>query len=207
VILECYVCEAKVDAKLIAEHVCDDDPGPFHSYLLECPQCHTTLLGGQAFFEDAPTRVWPLPDEYLSHHIPRVIRDSLDEARRCFKAKAYNACTVMAGRALEGICRHFGAKKVFLGPGIRQLREQEVIDARLARWAEELQKARNLGAHASGEKVLKDDAKDLLEFVGTICEYVFVLSKKFDEYMARRPKADSKSFPQVEPELPASEDV
>jgi len=40
---------------------------------------------------------------------------------------------------------------------IRQLREKGVIDARLAKWAEELQHARNLSAQASGERVSKQD--------------------------------------------------
>ena len=48
-IIECHICEAMVDAKPIAEHKCcdADDPAEFHSHLLECPQCHTTLLGGR----------------------------------------------------------------------------------------------------------------------------------------------------------------
>jgi hypothetical protein len=188
-ILECHQCEAKVDAKLIAQHDCNDehDPDTFHTYLLECPNCKTTLVGGQyAFEEDELTRLWPAPEKYVSYQIPEIIKTSIEEAQICFKSGAYNACTVMAGRALEGVCRHFGTEKTYLGPGIRQLREKGVIDARLAKWAEELQRARNLSAHASGERVSKQDARDLLEFVNTICEYVFVLTKKFDEYMTRR---------------------
>src|SRR5262249_34892443 len=103
------------------------------------------------------------------------------------------ACTVMSGRALEGICRHFGTQKVNLGPGIKQLREKGIIDTRLGTWAEELQKARNLSAHASDEKVTKEDAQDLLDFVEAICEYVFVLTAKFDSYMARRKKPNGHS--------------
>ena len=183
-----------VDAKVLADHSAmdDDDPGPFNAFLLECPQCRTTLLGGRYEIEDHGdplSRLWPVPSRWLSHEIPEITRNSLEEARLCFQAHAYNACTVMAGRALEGVCRHFGAEKTNLGPGIKALREQGIIDARLGKWAEELQKARNLSAHASGEKVTKDDARDLLDFLEAICEYVFVLSAKFEQYMARRTKA------------------
>jgi Domain of unknown function (DUF4145) len=199
-IIECHICEAMVDAKLIAEHKsCDaDDPAEFYSHLLECPQCHTTLLGGRYEFEDPGdplTRMWPQPIRHLSISIPLATRNSLEEARLCFKARAYSACTVMSGRALEGICRHFGTQKVNLGPGIKQLREKGIIDARLGTWAEELQKARNLSAHASEEKVTKEDAQDLLDFVEAICEYVFVLTAKFDSYMARRKKPNGHSPP------------
>lgn len=197
-IIECHICEAMVDAKCIGQHNCRDadDPDDFYSYLLECPQCRTTLLGGRYAFEnlgDSLIRLWPKPLRHFSTAIPNIIRNSLEEARMCFKVRAYNACTVMCGRALEGICRHFGAEKVNLGPGIKQLREKGIIDARLGTWAEELQKARNLSAHASGEKVSKKDAQDLLDFVEAIGEYVFVLTAKFDNYMARRKRPGGES--------------
>jgi hypothetical protein len=73
-----------------------------------------------------------------------------------------------------------------LAPGIKELHAKGVIDARLAAWAEALQKARNLSAHASGEKVSKQDAQDLLDFASAICEYVFVLTRQFEAYMKRQ---------------------
>ncbi len=188
-ILECNQCAATVDAKIIGKHESRDegDPDVFHSYLLECPSCRTTLLGGQYSFEEGPlTRLWPAPQKYLSRDIPDIVRNSLDEAYTCFKAGAFNACTVMAGRALEGIVRHFGTGKSYLGPGIKELHSQGIIDARLAAWAGALQKARNLSAHASGERVSRQDAQDLLDFVAAICEYVFVLTLKFESYMKRQ---------------------
>lgn len=137
-IVECYRCEAKVDAKAIATHTSEDedDPAPFHASLLECPNCHNTLVGGRWDFQVEPlTRLWPVPQKYVPHQIPEIIRHSLEEAETCFKAGAYNASTVMAGRALEGVCRHFGTAKTYLGPGIRELHKKGVIDARLALWA------------------------------------------------------------------------
>ena len=191
-IVECHVCEARVDAKVIAQHRSQDpnDPVEFYAALLECPQCKTTLLGGGYIdLDELPSRLWPFPEKYLSREIPEIIRGSLEEARRCFKAGAHSACAVMAGRALEGLCRHFGTAKTYLGPGIKELHDREIIDARLFAWAQELQKARNLSAHASGQRVSKEDARDLLDFVEAIGDYVFVLTTKFDAYMARRAKA------------------
>ena len=189
-IVECHQCEASVDGKVIGTHkACDEgDPDDFETYLLECPRCSTTLIGGQYGFETGPvTRLWPQPQKYLSPHIPEIVRNSLDEAQTCFKAGAFSASTVMAGRALEGVVRHFGGgEKSYLGPGIKELHSKGVIDARLAAWAGALQKARNLSAHASGERVSKADAQDLLDFVSAICEYVFVLTQKFEGYMKRQ---------------------
>lgn len=55
-IIECYQCQASVDAKVVGEHQARDeeDPDVFNSYLLECPRCRTTLLGGQYVFESSP---------------------------------------------------------------------------------------------------------------------------------------------------------
>ena len=191
-IVECHVCEAKVDGKVIATHSAQDpeDPGEFRVALLECPQCKMTLLGGlYVGLDDQPSRMWPFPEKYLSRDIPDIVRGSLEEARVCFKAGAYSACAVMAGRALEGLCRHFGTAKTYIGPGIKELRDRGVIDSRLFTWAQELQKARNLSAHASDEKVSKEDARDLLDFLEAIAEYVFVMTRKFETYIARRAKA------------------
>ncbi|HSY50636.1 MAG TPA: DUF4145 domain-containing protein [Thermoanaerobaculia bacterium] len=190
-IIECHACEARVDAKVVGESRSQDEgEPPWTTYLLTCPGCGCSLVGGWYDGEEGLLpRLWPKMESHLDRLIPEEIRNSLAEATICFKAKAYNASTVMAGRALEGVCRHFGTEKIYLGPGIQQLREKEVIDARLARWAGELQKARNLSAHASGEKVSRQDAQDLLDFVRAICEYVFVLTRKYDNYMSRKTKA------------------
>lgn len=194
-IIECYACEARVDAKVIGENSSQDEgEPPWITYLFACPGCGGSLVGGWYDGEEGVLpRLWPQVESHVDRLIPEDIRNSLEEATICFKAKAYNASTVMAGRALEGVCRHFGAEKTYLGPGIQHLRKKEVIDARLATWAGELQKARNLSAHASGERVSRQDAQDLLDFVKAICEYVFVLTRKYDNYMSRKAKASANS--------------
>lgn len=192
-IVECNYCEARVDGRLIAKHISydpDTDPDSFYAYLLECPRCKSTLLAGKYKCEEGnPTRLWPRPDTIISGSIPEIIRSSIEEATKCFKVGAYSACAVMCGRSLEGICRNYGTKQKYLGAGLRELKDNGVIDKRLYQWAEELQKARNISAHATGEKISKEDARDLLDFVNAICEYVFVLTEKFNEFTRRKNKA------------------
>ena len=160
---------------------------PFYGYLLECPQCnHMLFAGSYVDQEGAPSRLWPDPEKFVSWSIPEIVRPSLEEANICFKAGAYNACAVMCGRSLEGVCRHFGTLKKYLGGGLRELLDRQIIDGRLFQWAEELQKARNLSAHATGTRISKADARDLLDFVNAICEYVFVLTDKFNRFIKRK---------------------
>ncbi len=120
--------------------------------------------------------------------IPETIRTCLLEARKCLHATAYTACVAMSGRAIEAMCRHFETKKETLFEGLKELHERSVIDARLYQWGDELRKHRNLAAHATGAKFALADAKDLYDFSTAICDYVFVLTQKFEDFKKRQAK-------------------
>ncbi|MBS3668003.1 DUF4145 domain-containing protein [Vreelandella boliviensis] len=202
-IIECNYCKANVDAKVIATHESNDpeEPGPFHVSLVECPSCGNALVAGQyewpvglegEFVLDKPDRMWPEQKKYISLVIPEGIRTSIEEAQRCLSGNAYIACTSMSGRALEGVCRHYKTKAKSLNGALAELKDREVIDSRLHEWGKELHKHRNIAAHAGDEKVNPKDASDLLDFVIAICEYIFVLTEKFDKFMARSEKKANK---------------
>ena len=72
---------------------------------------------------------------------------------------------------------------------LEALKEKGVIDGRLFEWGDSLRHERNLGAHATGVKTTREDARDVLDFAIAICEYVFVLSNKYTEYKERKSKA------------------
>lgn len=198
-ITDCPHCDSRVDCEekghieLDLEHT---GGAPTKVVLLECRVCKNALLGmsevvqiGHDEWEwDAALRLWPAPETEVDWEIPEIARNSLIEAKICFKAKAYSACAVMCGRAIEGVCKHHDAKTKTLAAGLKKLRDDRVIDSRLYDWGEALRENRNLGAHATTEKVSKDDAKDLLDFSAAICEYVFVLNAKWERFQKRRKK-------------------
>ena len=199
-IIECPYCESRVDGIVKGEHQSFDpneDPAPFKVVLLECPVCRNALVGGTELVQVGKkqyewsnlNRLWPAHESYVDWDIPDIARNSLIEARICYKAKAYTAAVVMSGRTLEGVCKHYLAKTKTLADGLKKLKEKGIIDDRLFQWGEELRKHRNIGAHATGEKISKEDAKDLLDFVNAICEYVFVLTERFNKFMERKAKA------------------
>ena len=198
-LIECPFCESKVDAKVAykREYRCSDDPFRLRVSLAICPRCKNTLVGLQELIEGHPqlgdfwddaTRIWPQPDRNVSWELPPIVRTSLEEARRCFRARAYSASVVMCGRALEGICSHHKTKSSNLNDGLKELLDAGVIDTRIYAWGNELRKVRNIGAHASAEAVSKEDAEDVLEFVHAIGDYVFVLNAKFERLMSRKKK-------------------
>ena len=197
-VIECWVCESVVAAKVLQTHESgntDFYSAPYRTTFLECPRCETTMVAaeealgidgkGELVWGPA-VRVYPLPDRSIASSVPGIVRNSLEEANLCFRARAYSACAVMCGRALEGMCRHFNTKSKYLGEGLKELKQREIVDQRLSQWSEELQRHRNLGAHATEERIPREDAQDLLDFANAITEYVFVLADRFEKFMTRR---------------------
>ena len=201
-LIQCKTCEAKVDAKIVASHIesSDDYPFLFRASLLTCPACKSVMLAGQeipddgntSWNEDAPTRLWPVPEKHIDSRLPELVRKSLEEAHRCYSGKVYIACAVMCGRILEAICSEFKTKNKFLAGGLKELLETGIIDKKIYNWGEALRRHRNIGAHVSSDVIEREDAKDLIEFADAICDYIFVLAAKFEEFMERIKKKQSK---------------
>jgi hypothetical protein len=201
-LIDCTHCQARVNAEeleLAAYHEVEIWLNSYRIALLRCPQCRHLVVAQQDMLvpsgfnslEDTEKwgeamRVWPEPFSELALSIPETIRTCLLEARKCLQATAYTACVAMSGRGIEEMCRHFGTKKQTLFEGLKELHERGVIDTRLYGWGDELRKHRNLAAHATGANFNLVDAKDLYDFATAICEYVFVLTAKFDAFKKRQ---------------------
>ncbi len=197
-IVECKHCGSKVDGEVLAQQgfpVDEFDP-PFRVALVQCPVCRRPMLAGQEQEQvdfdkwdwgDAK-RLWPDPEAGLARSLPYSVSASMVEARTCYKAGAYYACAVMCRRALEAICSECKTKKKFLAGGLRELLEAEIIDRRIFQWAEALREQGNIGAHVTKETISGQDARDLLDFANAICDYVFVLTEKFRDFMDRKGK-------------------
>ena len=199
-LIECSYCQSRVDAELLAENSEYDpyaDPGPLKIMFLKCPSCSKSLLGVTEAYQvsadewewDDASRLWPEPQSYLHYSIPDDVRSSLQEAKICYRAKAFSACAVMCGRAIEAMCVAHTSEKT-LHKGLQALRDSGVIDGRLFDWGDSLRQERNIGAHATGQKVTSEDARDVLEFATAICEYVYVLSDRYENYRKRKADRD-----------------
>lgn len=150
------------------------------------------LATGMAFEEDRPHRAWPSPGRELSDLIPRKLRNSHEEARRCFRIKAYRATVVMCGITLEGACQLSGAKKATLHKILEDMKNTGKIDNRLWEWAKSLRHVRNSASHFNYEQVTRQDADDSLAFNEALLDYLYVLTARF-EAMERRRAEDQKS--------------
>jgi len=198
VAVDCTRCEMRVRAKILSQYT-DGQGGDWDcmtNYLfLECPSCKSVLLASRELEFDPMindmdwgkvVRVWPEQENRLNSNLPSVVKKSLEEAGKCYKAKAFSACAVMCRRTLEGICVENGVKNKVLAAGLKELLNKKVIDEKIYKWSEELRIHGNIGAHAVAEDISMPDAKDLLEFTSAICDYVFILSDKFEKFMKRK---------------------
>lgn len=193
--IECITCKATVSAEVIGCHEPEVDSfvDAYRVLLAKCHRCESAIVGEQASTQVAPEelgwgptrRLWPEPENYLSSDIPAAVRDSLEEAQKCFKVSAFSACAVMCGRAIEAICRMYSEKQT-LFEGLEALKDQEIVDGRLYEWGQSLRQERNLGAHATAVAWTREDARDLIDFAIAICEYVFVLSARHQAYLTRK---------------------
>ena len=203
-LIECHECKARVDAEPVGYIEYDYHFWRRRTYLLKCPACKMALIGecDDDFPENEDpwtelVRVYPKPTRPLGRSVPDSVQSSLREADKCLQIGAHVAAAAMAGRALEAVCRHYSTKDTYLGAGIKELRDKGIIDARLYEWSEELRDQRNNAAHATETNISAQDAEDIVAFTYAIVEYVFMLTKKFEEFKKRKAKAasDGKNAP------------
>ena len=166
-----------------------------------CPSCKGPLVGLSQIVRngindweyDHAERVWPAPTSVeLSTTIPIAARRDIKDAQKCIGHGIFSAAVVLCGRAIERLVKEKAPSKT-LGEGLTALKAGGIIDERLEKWATALRKERNIGAHATDEEVSKENAQDVLDFTVAIFEYVYTLSEKYAEFMARkaRPKSDA----------------
>jgi hypothetical protein len=174
----------------------DQREGPPQRWtLMQCARDHVLLVlqefygGGMEFDDDSPYRVYPAQDRQLSQEIPQSLRDTHEEARKCFRAKAWVATVAMSGRTLEATCKSQGVTKGVLQEKLAEMRNRGIIDGRLWEWAETLRGARNAAAHFDEEGVTRQDAEDSLAYSEALLDYLYVLTARFEAMKTRRSAA------------------
>ena len=211
-LIDCATCKKKVVGKKLGGATRGGSGGPRGSFgerlvVGECTECNSLLVAEsyQTHFKSQGAeldkwsdfiRVHPSPlRSFNSNRIPPVLTDSLEEANKALQAGAPVAACAMYGRALEALCRDVLGKKknkpdykVMLGKGIEELRDESIIDERLFNWSQEMHAFRNMAAHPDQISVSRDDVEDLRVFVYAIIEFVYDLTDRYEEFMARKAK-------------------
>ena len=109
-IVECSDCGALVDGEVIADYVdyeTETDMTGKYSFL-KCPKCSNPFIvlqisDGSHWDEttwDKQKRLYPPIEMGISSSIPSSLRSAYEEARTCFRAKAYTATVIMCRKTL-----------------------------------------------------------------------------------------------------------
>ena len=191
-LVECHNCEAIVDGKVIASYQhyeAESDMTGKYSFL-SCPKCARPFIMLQMENGpddwDEPTRIHPPIEAGISFAIPGSIRLTYEEARTCFRAKAYTATAIMCRKTLEGIAEEHRIKVQNLASALKEMRDKGIIENRLYEWADALRISGNEAAHGVNTKISPQDAKDILEFTIALLEYVFTFRDRFEQFKKRR---------------------
>lgn len=195
-LVECTSCVAFVDGEIIADYVhVEEESGTAGKYsFLKCPRCAQPFIvlqidDGPGW--DEPSRIYPPIEMGISFAIPSSLRLAYDEARACFRAKAYTATAIMCRKTLEGIAEENNITARNLAAALKEMKEKGIIENRLYEWADALRIFGNEAAHGVDSRISPQDAKDILEFTHALLEYVFTFQEKFDEFKKRQNTAKS----------------
>jgi hypothetical protein len=144
---------------------------------------------GEGFDEDTYYRTYPSHDRHIGYYLPEIVRQSYEEAVRCESGKTWIACVVMVGRTLEAVCKEFdpNARSVF--EGLKALHTKGIISAEILDWGSELRVLRNVGAHATNQKIEVIDATGALDFLQATLEILYDLRPRFEQFKKRRKAA------------------
>ena len=195
-LVECANCEAFVDGEFIADYVdVDAESGVAGKYsFLKCPRCARPFImlqvdDGPGWEE--PSRLYPPLEMGVSQAIPNSLRLAYNEARACFRTKAYTATAIMCRKTLEGIADENKITTRNLASALKEMKDKGIIENRLFDWADALRISGNEAAHGVNSNISPQDAKDILEFTHALLEYVFTFQEKFEQFKKRQ--SDSKN--------------
>lgn len=170
-----------------------DKHPPFEYTFANCEFCESPSLFirediGLGFEFDDFFRIYPQNDRNLGFDVPEIVKRSYDEAVKCENAKIWTAAVVMIGRALEAVCKDAFPDSKDIYNGLKKMKDNGLISEELLEWSNELRVLRNLGAHATTEKISGQDANEAIDFLQAILETLYHLRPKFKRMKDRRSK-------------------
>ncbi len=190
----CYSCEQPQTLIVDMVHKLPDEGPPQEYTFAHCDSCAKPAVFvredmGDGFDKDSYYRVYPAQERHIGYYLPDIVRQSYEEAVRCESAKTWMACVVMVGRTLEAVGKEFESSTRSVFEGLKSMHSKGLISQELLDWANELRVLRNLGAHATNERVDYFDATGALDFLQAILEILYELRPKFEKFKQRRAKA------------------
>jgi uncharacterized protein DUF4145 len=173
----------------------EPQPGPEYRYrLVRCSACSDISLllamkvgtrDHRSIYED-DFAVYPTPPRAMSSAVPKKLQTCFQEARACYRARAYTASAIMCRRSLELLTAERGIKGKNLADALEKLKAKGDIDQRLYDWCNALRLAGNQAAHDVGSDISQTDVNDMNDLAEAVIDYVYVFQARYEDFMKRR---------------------
>ena len=161
--------------------------------LAKCINCENPILLSEDFLEvedhyypQGVSQLYPENESELIANAPQKIIKPYREAKKCYRANAYEACVIMCRKGIEAICIDKGETKGNLNNKLKNLKTNGLLEDTFFNWSNELREIGNLGAHSHDVEITKQDAEDTLEFFEALILYLYHLVDKYNELIKRK---------------------
>ncbi|MBH1520805.1 DUF4145 domain-containing protein [Stenotrophomonas maltophilia] len=203
-IYQCSICDKHMQYAPIAVHVVGNETASEEFTFAACPHCRMPVVFnrldlGDGFDADDYYRVFPPHERAFHTPLPPVVRESYDEAVRCETHRSWIACVTMVGRTLEAVTKQYAPTERTMYQGLQKMHRDGIISQEISDWADELRVIRNYGAHATSQKITREDASEALDFLQAILETLYYMRPKFKAMKARRAAATAAAAPAPAP--------
>jgi len=161
---------------------------------LECGNCKGYVMALWSTGEyshdlyDYKVLPWPLRLETFPKNWPDEVGRYWLQAKRSLKDENWDAATLMARSALQVALRGQKAKGATLKKEIEDLASKGILPPIMKEWSDEVRELGNESAHpAPGQPAANpEDARDIIEFLDYLLEYLYTLPHQIEQYRKRR---------------------
>jgi hypothetical protein len=167
--------------------ITDDDSPHYTSFgIFECQVCGKRFAAKRTKYADNNwIPIYPIPHKIVSDDIPEPIKSNFEEANLCFSVRAYRASTAMCQIALEAVWRNLDI------PDLKSLEEKGLISKTLKQRADEIRLWGNVVKHEEiTEPITNEDCEQLIAYLNSIIERVFIEPKRFERLKGKRNKIE-----------------
>jgi hypothetical protein len=170
-----------------ASAVIHDKDGRASYAILDCQACGGRFVGKADRGMDEWSAVYPIAGKRVDTNIDEPMKGEFEEANVCFAVGAYRGCASMCVTALEAMWRDQKAS------GLRELKERGIISQRLYEKANEVRLWGDIAKHEFvADVVEKEDAEELLVYLETILNDVYVEPRRLSRLAEKRKELGKK---------------
>lgn len=197
----CPTCNSVVETVIVYSYtsekaVNEDLCGYVTEVLLsKCLKCQNPFLKEKSFqiverddYLNSELQFFPNTENEAIENCPEIVFNPYEEALKCYRTHAYDACVMMCHRGKEAICIDKREIKGNLTTKLKSLNSKGILNSTLYSWANELRLIGNNGAHSHDQTVNQQDGKEAVDFFDAFITYLYHLGNQYEKLIKRREK-------------------